>query len=77
MDRTIPDLTEYVLRPTGVAYGMDRSRPEVGCAPRPSEALPDRRSRSLEAGGDIAFGHAAPAGTPSGESQSVPCLDLW
>ena len=54
MDRTIPDLTEYI-QAHRVAYGPDHSGPEVGCAPRPSQALPDRRSRSLVAGGDLAF----------------------
>jgi hypothetical protein len=62
MDRTIPDLTEYI-QAHRVAYGPDHSGPEVGCAPRPSQALPDRRSRSVEAGGELAFGHAR-AGEP-------------
>jgi hypothetical protein len=70
MDRTIPDLTEYI-QAHRVAYGPDHSGPEVGCAPRPSQALPDRRSRSLEAGGDIAFGHAAPG---SRGSKLIPRL---
>ena len=43
MDRTIPDLTEYI-QAHRVAYGPDHSGPEVGCAPRPSQAFPDRRA---------------------------------
>ena len=60
MDRTIPDLTKYILGPPGSPMaGPFRTRSRL----RAALIAGDRRSRSFKAGGDLAFGHAAPAAT--------------